>query len=571
MKARVATVIAVLALAIGGVAWWAASDDAPGDTVATDTQAADDLTTTQGAVETLPQGTTVPTESPSFGDFPGQPYVFAWGDGFLELVFTPGTADPVEAAVSDDGITWESIDVAFPDLPEGHVSATAVVGERLVLSYGTWSPDGQPSAPILLETQDLITWRQVELPVDERAVGLPDFVLTQSQLDRIAATADGWVAVQSTFTFVEPERLLPIDRADFEQGYGIGITPEGIEFDPQDGETRLFTWEELGVDPEVGATLPQHEQQVTLWHARWGEEPQPIEIEGAHWVAALASNGSDYLAYVQREGGGELLRSNDGATWEVAPASPLGEINTLAPIDGGWVAQVWRMSGPAIVISTDDGATWQTAVTDGLPDSGQLEVHSLFSAASPGLATVAFIHDFPPFGVDAPTVTYEHGGFTLTVQDGQFESSITIVDIATGDVVLDETYAAPSNEEIRALEEAGDTKALDALREMGPPWRSHGENSSDFVDPATGDVIVSVPWEIEAEAWDAAYSAFEPNFEDPGPPEMWLLATSDGSQWLSVLLTDEDRPFIGLGAAAINGDTVVVSTGAEREVYTLGG
>lgn len=573
MKARVATVIAALALAIGGVAWWASSDDDPGDSVATDTRAADELSASGAEAETGEQATTVPTEPPGFSDFPGQPYVVPWGEGFLELVFRPGTDTKVTAAVSDDGTTWESVDVVLPELPEGHVSATAVIGERLVMSYGTWSPDGQPSAPILLESEDLTTWRQVDLPTEQPADDLPDFVITQSQIDRVAATTDGWVAVQSTFTFVEPERLLPIDRADFEQGYGVGITAEGIEFDPQDGEQRLFTWEELGVDPDVGAALPQHEQQVTLWHARWGEDPQPIELDGAHWVAALASNGSDYLAYVHRGGGGELLRSSDGATWEPASAAPLGEISTLAPIDGGWLAQVWRMSGTAIVVSTDDGATWQTAVTEGLPDSDQLqlEVHTQASAASNGLATVAFAHNLPPFATDSPAVTYEHDGFEVTVQDGQFESSITIVELTTGDVVLDETYSPPTNEEIRALEEAGDTEALDALRDTGPPWRSHGETTSDFVDPETGDLIVSVPWEVEAAAFEGAYRDLDNTFEDPGPPDMWLLATQDGSEWLSVLLTDEERPFIGLGAAAINGDTVVVSTGAEREVYTVGG
>ena len=573
MKARVAIVIAVLALAIGGAAWWAASDDdAPAETVATETESDDaalQATADDEHGEPDHDDTKVPTEPGSLAGSPGEPYVFPWGDGFLELVLTHRNDTPVQAAVSENGIEWTSVDVDFPDLPDGNVSATAVIGERLVMSYGPWGQSGSPPDPILLETEDLVTWRQIDLPIDDPVTELPDFVARQTQVDRIAATDAGWVAVQSTFTFLEPERLLPISQADFEQGYGIGITPEGIEFDPEDGESRLFTWEELGVDPELGAALPQHEQQVTLWHAPWGGDPQPVDLEGAHWVSALASDGTDYLMSVHRGTSSELLRSSDGISWNPAPA-PVGDINALAPIEGGWVAQVWRMSGVAITVSDDDGASWRTVETNGLPDTDQISLFSQTSAASSGLASVAFVHEVPPSILDGTTITYRHDGFDISVQDGQSGSSVTIVDTATGEVVLDETYTPPTNDEIRALEEAGDTEALDALREMGPAWRAHGDTTSDFVDPATGEIIVSVPWEVEAEAWDAAFSEADDRFEDPGPPEMWLLATQDGTDWLSVLLTDEERPFLGLGVAAINGDTVVVSTGTERTVYTVG-
>ena len=573
MKARVAVVIALLAAAAGGIIWLSADDDPTEETVATesDAPASVEEDTAAAAPDEAEPEVVGPT---GFGEFPGQPFLFPWGDGFLELLLAPagpGDGFDVRASVSADGVSWQPVDTAFPDLPEGYVSTAAVAGQRLVLSYGTWGPNGASSAPMLLVTEDLATWQQITLPAPDPAT-LPDLMMSQSQVDAIAATDTGWLAVQTSHQFFEPERFLPIDPMDFESGYGIGITPDGIDFDPEGGERQLFTWEELGIDPDVGAELAfgPGTDDVTFWYADWGDEPTPVEIDNVQWVSSLASNGSEFVATVSGETESRLLRSADGRSWEQFDADPVGEVAMVAPIEGGYVAQTWRRSGPALSLSDDGGASWRTVDATGLPESDQISLHSPISSASPGVATVAFLHDIPDFAAELPAVTYEHDGFSITVQDSQTTSAVTIVDIETGEVVLEATHEYPSADEIRALEEAGDTEALDALVFGEPPWRTHGERTTDFVDPTSSEVIVQVPWEVEGAAFDEVFREFDQRQMDPGPPEMWLIATADGISWLSVQL-NQGEMFFSPGSAAINGSTVVVRVGDGHEVYDLAG
>ena len=578
MKARIAIIIAVLVVGIGGAIWLAA-DDPPQDAVATQTQSAtDDVATSQSTESAEPtaepaEPATAPRADEGVYEFPGEPLLFPWGDGFLELIVHhggPGQSLSMEAATSPDGVTWTPVTVTLPDdLGEGYVAASAVAGRRLALSYMVWTDDGAPGDSAILETEDLETWRVVRLPAPDLPTDLPDHMVRQSQIEAIAAGDAGWVALRTNATFFEPEKLLPADVLQSEQGYGIGITDDGIDFDPDGGERRLFTWEELGIDPVVGADLMNEDHRVEAWFSPWGGQPVATQLEDLQWAASLASNGAEFvMAGYTQTGGSQLLRSTDGITWEPLAGSLLGDVNMLAPIDGGFLAQVWRQSGPAIVTTTDGGATWQTVDAAGLPDQEQMSLHVRNSSASPGVATVAFIHD-QPMMFEPPPVTYEHDGHQITIHSGQRGATVVIVDLATGLTVLDATHELPTDEEIRALEEAGDVEALEALFEQEPPWARYGDEATEYLDPQTGQLIVSVPFEVQSDAFDDAYRELDQSAEMTGPPQMWLLATSDGQDWLSVQLA-EDAFVFGSGVAAVNGDVVVVNQGGDHIVYSLG-
>ncbi len=575
MKARIAIIIAVLALGIGGAVWLAADDDTPQESIVTDTDVAGENVSAAadaGASEPTAAPDQAPPEPEPY-DFPGEPLLFAWGDGFLELIVhhgAPGRPMSIEAATSTDGVDWQSVPAALPDdLGEGYISSTAVVGQRLVLSFATWNDDGPPADSVVLETQDLVAWRQVRLPALDIPTDLPDYMTAQSQVDAIAAGDAGWVAVRSSFTFFEPEQLLPVDLLEFENGYGIGVTDEGVEFDPDGGERQLFTWDDLGIDPAIGPQLMQEDQRIETWFTPWGGEPIRSEVDNIQWVSTLASNGTEFVLVGHGDtGGSSILRSVDGTTWSPMPATLVGDVNMLAPIEGGYVAQVWRQSGPAIVVTTDGGGTWETVDTTGLPDQEQTSFHLRGSSASPGVATVAFIHEHPAM-FEEPVVTYQHEGFEITLHSGPNDASVLIVDLASGATVLEGTHTFPTDEEIRALEESGDTEAIEALYSEGPAWAVHGDGATDYVDPETGDLIVSVPWEVEGEAFNEAYRAIEEASPmDDGPPEMWLVATIDGRRWLSLQLDEQEFVF-GPDAAAVNGDLVVVNQGGERIVHSL--
>ena len=102
------------------------------------------------------------------------------------------------------------------------------------------------------------------------------------------------------------------------------------------------------------------------------------------------------------------------------------------------------------------------------------------------------------------------------------------------------------------------------------------EGALDFIDPATGETLVSVPLDVVRGEWQTAYDAAlaETGWVEPEReayrPDFWILATSNGTD---CLLEDLDEGSEESGwwpqLAAVNGDVVVARLGEDWLRWTI--
>ena len=230
--------------------------------------------------------------------------------------------------------------------------------------------------------------------------------------------------------------------------------------------------------------------------------------------------------------------SADGSSWSPVTFPDVDWPDSIAPVAGGvLLIGSSEAGGQEFWLGDLKTGTWEQV--DG-PDLGE-NVWLYFDTRSTGSSGLAAVIDSAQYyGPDylAWTATVEHDGFELTMSaDGEGSQSLTIVEIATGQVVRDTT--------------------IEMWTEELFIW---GENSFDFVDD-DGELIVSLPmdvgeelaWGAESEAWEAWHEA------NPYQPELTLVATIDGRDWIVQELDVPASPdgWYGGGAAAINNGVAV--------------
>ncbi len=502
-------------------------------------------------------------------------------------------------ATSTDGITWEARDPELlPFAAEGINSVTSD-GNHLVFATQNWNQVDATSSSSIHATTDLVTWESHVIPSPD--LDLPEYASADSYVSSVAAGPTGLVAIVNEHVWADPSQFLPDDMKNLNGGWSVEETSTGLtvevfgepeivydesgnvdeeatEWDccHQPVDEFTYTWEELGIDPDVYQSFNQGPGEATIWFAPWGGVLERSDLSATGWGGSLAATDSGFLATISGEDSAHMLFSVDGSSWSQAE-SPDAWLNGVSAVDGGVLAFGWShaTNESAVWLGDADGTNWRTVVVPDLPADAQMDF------MGPPTGTLGFVsitdaagYDDPFEGVEVGEITYEHEGFTITElndhDEGVTTTAVRIVD-PTGAVVLDEIHSVDWAE-IEAAEDGHDV-------DPGiPPFIDlESEDGVGYIDPASGATILLVPWDVKNQAWEEAWDAaleeagINPYTAHEYSPDLWLVATPNGIDWLVEDLPDPD-PERGYwpGIAAINGDVVLVGSEGGLTRYQIG-
>ena len=451
----------------------------------------------------------------------------------------PVEQQPPTALFSVDGEEWSPIEVTPPDSPLG-VEQLSAAGDRLISS----SFGGGPFASTLAvsSTTDLVNWTTQpiapDLPDD-----LPEAVVVSGYFTAMAANENGWVVAVEGGLQIQPELIVPDDVVDvmFDRGYGHYTDDAGVVIEIPSGpngerEEYRYTWEELGVPPEVAAELSVGGTFGSdIWSASWDGTPVRSAVEASSG-SSLVGTSAGFLII----NGADSMFSPDGLAW-----SPIdvpfeeGFVMATMPTDTGAVLFVGGPTGGTTVYEVDaTGQQWDEIEIPGLPATAVPAFGP--SSQSPVIVVDAAVHVQPDI-----EISIEIDGYRYTDRSNSEGISYEVVDVASGEVVVAESHG---RDELTAdVPSSGPYEFL--------AYGSFGTRT--ITDPASGEVILEFDDQDLAAAYDEAFSQME---ESVYEPDQWLIATDGAGRWLVEDLVDESPDFWPT-AAAVNGDTVLVLKG----------
>ena len=515
----------------------------------------------------------------------------------FDAIYSVPTEVTVSVRFSTDGVEWSDVDASFPDEFSQSYSVYST-GDRLVFVSDGRELGFEGTPPIeggeitVFSSPDLVNWSSQAVPIPAPPTDGPEFIRVDTFPEELIANADRWVLRISTYSDIDVISLLDEDLQDRVQGasggYGTSTDPDGVTIDiyesmdngpattsvvvegvetsvasengdvpemstepNQPTEQIRFTWSELGLD---GPPEDLNEPSTVTWTSNWVDAPVVVADPAAGepgWYRTAAIDGGFVTA---AENG--VLFSADGLSWSTIDLPVEGFIDGLIPLDNGVVAFVngsdGTMSSYQLDVST---MSWTTIAIEGLPD------HFSVDRSVRGAATL-YENDFGDFGAGPTTSvgTIEVDGFrvelTTTFSFDSGESTYTVTDIATGEVVS--TESSP--------DVMSDENPFEFAEES---YEIAGEEGITFLDPATGDQLVQVPFsEMTFVQLDADGQPMEePDFAEAESsiPSRWMLAT-DGSSWIVEQLseassadTQEDAFDAEIGDIAVNNGTVLIA------------
>jgi hypothetical protein len=451
-------------------------------------------------------------------------------------------APTLDVRFTVDGSTWEPREMVLPPGATYLSSVTAVDG-RLATVFGNDNPttgrtvDGTIT---IASTTDLTNWTTQQIVVPSRGE-LPEGINWNVFAQGLVANDGGWVVQVYDSIDADPYALLaPEVQAEIESdGTGMGVRTDDrgviIEygFGPDGGdpsETLIFTWDELGVSPEIAQMFSEQNYESVFWASTWDGVPSPTD--GPALGGPIAATPDGFVSWSD-----QTWFSPDGITWT---SSPL-------PADESWVTGAFNVDGGLILVSsTNSGATQIHRVDDRgqnpvlldvpLPgDNGTLSVGGL-AGGTTASGTIVFLD---PASDPAQQLSVEADGYRLTLvqQSGVFE----VVEVATGEVIVSENPFRPRNDESPIqVDESGVT----------------------VTDATTGEVLVV----FSSELLDAAESEY---FDDGGgeyDPDLWLLASVDGERFVVEDIADViDAPT----SVSTNGSRLLLQLGSDWVVFDL--
>ncbi len=228
-------------------------------------------------------------------------------------------------------------------------SGASAVGDRLVVVYSVIDPlTGMPSGGrvVVATTTDLSTWTTQEIVLPSPGE-LPEGVNWSVFAQGLVANETGWVVPVYSSVDIDAYSLVPEDvRAgiDDSRGLSVGTNSDGItiesDFDENGGDPAIsafYTWEDLGVAPEVGQLLSDQNFTPTLWTASWEGTPAPTDAPAAQ--GPMVATPAGFVLWND-----QTWFSPDGITWT---ASPL-------PVGASWVSGAFAVDDGLIVQSSSD-------------------------------------------------------------------------------------------------------------------------------------------------------------------------------------------------------------------------
>ncbi len=315
------------------------------------------------------------------------------------------------------------------------------------------------------------------------------------------------------------------------------------------------------------------------------------------WVSRIVSDGERIFAFAERwrhesgESQHYVLSSSDGIAWTESTVDLGGEPgehvyiqNAAAGPAGVAVAASFEsspeegpnlldfgeiqvelnyMMGTYTLMDAESGEVLMSGSTDELfrgggdgqaiydPESGELlttipwdiweRAYSGFYEGGYGAGSPLPVPVHPEPSEDPPVITVEYDGFIVTVDEWQGEYSVTAAD--SGELI------------------AADT--LDYLYQGPPPL---------FVDPESGEELLSVTWEQWYEAEEQSYMHMDSrHFEYTS--RTVLFTSQDGESWKSEAVPARSGAHASFLAATDDGFVAMINTysefGGQRSVWTM--
>ena len=449
-------------------------------------------------------------------------------------------APTLDVRFTADGVTWEPIEMTLPP-GASYLNGVTTVDDRLVVSYGLQDPQtgGSIDGTVrVATTENLLDWNVQEIVIPPPPLELPAGSVWSVYLGGLAANETGWAASVYANVQFDPIALVPDEvRADFQQsadGYSSMSDDTGITIERWTGgesETVDYTWEELGIAPEVGVYLAGQQDPPTVWAATW--EGVPTAATGPAPTERMLATPAGFVGFDD-----QIRFSADGLTWTAEPL-PVDEAYVMSAFtfDGGIIAFVDTRDGARTLRLDERGGSPQWVDIPGMPEHPQ----SPFGFGSKS----AVILDSADVGPPRLPLVVEADGHRLTIDS--MTGSVEVVDLATDEIIATADVR-------RGLDQDGPVQ--------------FDNDGVTVTDPATGSVVVNFPAAALEAANEALYEPSSP--EQEYQPDLWLLGTLDGETFVLEDLDDgSGESFFGPGGFAVNGSRLLLQAGGNWLVYDL--
>jgi hypothetical protein len=289
-----------------------------------------------------------------------------------------------------------------------------------------------------------------------------------------------------------------------EYGYGLYNDSNGLVIETYDetgnSQTRNLSWSELGFS-ETPAGLERAvggpTDESTLYTATWDGQPTATEVDSYGYGQIYGFDGG----FINQ--GERMSFSVDGTTWtEFDSPVDSGWVNSFLSVPDGVVAFAQGNDGTSKVYRLDvDTLTWSPSDEPALPEG-----FSPWGVGTHG-AVIYSIEDFSQYEGDVQTFDEP---FTISVDNGEYvlegvfensSQSYTLVDKATGDVVVSEStenldpsafeFLVENGDSVEILSpETGETVAVFTADDLGAAAR----------EPADGPASTDVPVDDTSDA-----------------------------------------------------------------------
>ncbi len=308
-------------------------------------------------------------------------------------IYGKPSSDPptVAAQFTTDGTTWKPVDMTLPP-GATDLAGVTTAGDRLAVVYNEpQTPEDPGTGTVTVATTtDLVNWTTQQVAPPAPPVELPTGFKRSVSGQGLVANESGWAVTVFESIDLDVLQLVPDDvRATIETsrgGFGSSTDSNGItidySFDVTSNTTKTvsFTWEELGVPPDVVPYVTDNEYRPRVWAAPWGGVPAPSDLETG--PGQMLATPSGFLQWSN-----ETLFSQDGLTWTASPLpDPDGYISSGFAFDGGVIALSTNQDGSVDLYRLDQtGGSPQLLDVPGLPDKFQ---SGLASRWAPGSARI---------------------------------------------------------------------------------------------------------------------------------------------------------------------------------------
>ncbi len=459
----------------------------------------------------------------------------------------------VMASYTVDGAEWTTTELTLPTPYPGQFT---VSDDRLIM----WSSDpvGAPeefSGPrelTIAATTDLETWQTTTIALDVEPPESPA-VRNDVFVNSLAVVGDRWLALVARHAWVDYESLLPDDvRSELQTssgGYGINPMADRLEIEvfTENGTATVeysFTWAELGLEgqPQEGPG----DGDTSMLTGVFGGDHEEVRSPGTTGFGTVASLGDRFVLVGDNALGNTAQVSTDGRTWTELEGLPDGGFwQTVVPVSGGHLFVGDGPSGPFASLRLNDG-TFTDAAMPELSDR-----YGIWNQSG-SAAWIVEVGEPPQPDWEPFEIVVEHDGFVLTLLEAPDGSVYTLADATTGDVVR--------SGDLGGADGAFPDPSFEYDMGVSPP--------AIVISDDDGVEIVRIPGEVFDEAVQAAVETNEPDrtvaveaeFDD-WRPDLWMIATGDGVDWLTVDLEapDPDTGFWPVGAAVNNGSVLYQS------------